>query len=86
MIYIGVWAMGVEVSVAVYYPTGHTTLLKRWINVTGVDSTSQQRRVSMGMSQRLFSGVQIQLKVSLAQSEIQLTLIIFYYAFVKKIH
>ena len=36
--------------------------------------------------QRLFSGVQIQLKVSLAQSEIQLALTIFYYVFVRKIH
>ena len=66
--------MGVEVSVAVLYPTGHTTLLQRWTNVTGVDSTSQQRRVSMGMSPGLLSGVQIRLKVSLAQSKIQLAL------------
>ena len=27
------------------YPNGHTTLLRRWINVNDVDSTSQQRRV-----------------------------------------
>ena len=53
IIYIRVWAMGVEVSVAVWYPTGHTTLLRRWSNVTGVDSTSQQRRMSMGMSPRV---------------------------------
>ena len=26
---VGLWAMGVEVSVAVLYPTGHTTLLQR---------------------------------------------------------
>ena len=29
-------------------PTGHTTLLWRWINVTDVDSTSQQRHVPSG--------------------------------------
>ena len=29
-------------------PTGHTTLLRRWMNVNGVDSTSQQRRVPSG--------------------------------------
>ena len=29
-------------------PTGHTTLLRRWINVIDVDSTSQQRRVAGG--------------------------------------
>ena len=50
MIYIEVWAMGVEVSVAVEYPTGYTTLLQSWINVTGVDSRSQQRYLSLGMS------------------------------------
>ena len=27
------------------FPTGHTALLRRWINVIDVDSTSQQRRV-----------------------------------------
>ena len=27
-------------------PTGQTMLLRRWINVIDVDSTSQQRRVS----------------------------------------
>ena len=43
-----VLAMGVKVSVAVYYPTGHTTLWQRWI--TGIASTSQQRCVAMGMS------------------------------------
>ena len=47
--------MGLEVSVAVWYPTGHTTLVQRWINVSGVDSTSQQRR---------FSRVQIRLAKS----------------------
>ena len=36
--------------------------------------------------QRLFSGVQIQLKVSLAKSQIQLALAIFYYLFVREIH
>ena len=30
------------------YPTGHTTLLRRWINVSDVDSTSQQRHVPVG--------------------------------------
>ena len=30
------------------YPTGHTTLLRRWINVIAVDSTSQQRRMPSG--------------------------------------
>ena len=29
-------------------PTGHTTLLRRWINVNDVDSKSQQRRVPSG--------------------------------------
>ena len=29
-------------------PTGHTALLRRWINVEDVDSTSQQRRVPSG--------------------------------------
>ena len=29
-------------------PTGHTTLLRRWINVIDVDSTSQQQRVPGG--------------------------------------
>ena len=38
------------------------------------------------LPQRLFSGMQIQMKVSLAQSEIQLALTIFYYVFVRKIH
>ena len=33
--------------------------------------------------QRLFPGVQIQLKVSLAQSEIQLALTIFYYVYLQ---
>ena len=28
--------------------TGHTILLRRWINVIDVDSTSQQRRVPSG--------------------------------------
>ena len=37
-----------------------------------------------GCLQRLFSGVQIRLKVSPAQSEIQLALTIFYYVFVKQ--
>ena len=36
--------------------------------------------------QKLFPWVQIQVKVSLAQSEIQLGLSIFYYVFVRKIH
>ena len=30
-------------------PTGHTTFLRRWINVNDVDSTSQQRRVPSGL-------------------------------------
>ena len=30
-------------------PTGHMTLLRRWINVIDVDSTSQQRRVPSGL-------------------------------------
>ena len=30
-------------------PTGYTTLLRRWINVNDVDSTSQQRRVPSGL-------------------------------------
>ena len=38
-----------------------------------------------GCPQRLFSGVQIQLNVSPAQSEIHLALTIFYYVFVRKI-
>ena len=29
-------------------PTGHTTLLRLWINVNDVDSKSQQRRVASG--------------------------------------
>ena len=33
----------------VWYPAGHTTLLRRWISVIDVDSTSQQRRVPSGM-------------------------------------
>ena len=33
-------------SRSMIYPTRHTTLLWRWINVTDVDSTSQQHRVS----------------------------------------
>ena len=36
--------------------------------------------------QMLFSGVQIQMEASLAQSEIQLALTIFYYVFGRKIH
>ena len=31
------------------HTTGHTSLLRRGINVTEVDSTSQQRRVSSGI-------------------------------------
>ena len=34
-------------------PTGHTTLLRRWINVIDFDLTSQQRRVSSGKYQKL---------------------------------
>ena len=33
-----------------HLPTGHTTLLRRWINVNDVDSTSQQHRVPGGYS------------------------------------
>ena len=33
------------------HSTGHTTLLRRWINVTDVDSTSQQRRIPSGISE-----------------------------------
>ena len=33
-----------------YIPIGHTTLLRRWINVIDVDSMSQQRRVPNGLS------------------------------------
>ena len=29
-----------------YWTTGHTTLLRRWINVNDIDSTSQQRHAS----------------------------------------
>ena len=36
-----VWSMWVELMSG----AGHTTLLRRWINVFDVDSTSQQRRV-----------------------------------------
>ena len=32
-------------QVAVTLPSGHMTLLRRWINVVDVDSASQQRRV-----------------------------------------
>ena len=42
--------------------------------------------VSSSIINMLFSGVQIQLKVSLAQSEIQLAFTIFYYVFLRKIH
>ena len=49
-------------------------LLQRWINVTGVDSTSHNVVCRWGCPQGLFSGVQIQLKFSLAQSEMQLAL------------
>ena len=31
------------------FPTGHTALFRRWINVIVVDSTSQQRRVPSGL-------------------------------------
>ena len=76
--------MSVEVSVAVKYPTGHTTLLKR----TSLASIQRRNNVvcRWGCPQGLFSGVKIQLKFSLAQCEIQLALTIFYYIFVKKIH
>ena len=36
-------------------PTGHTTLLRRWINVINVDSSSQQRRVPGGYFARAFA-------------------------------
>ena len=42
-----------------YMPTGHTTLLHRWINVNDVDSTLQQRRVPSG-----YSAVQSQIGVA----------------------
>ena len=32
-----------------WHPTGHTTLLRRWINVIDVDSPSQQHRVPSGI-------------------------------------
>ena len=35
-------------------PTGHMTLLRRRINVTDVDSTSQQRRVPSGRSRPVY--------------------------------
>ena len=37
-----------------YELTGRTTLLRRWINVNDVDSTSQQLRVTSGNSSLLF--------------------------------
>ena len=33
-----------------HLPSGHTTLLRRWINVSDYDSTSLQRRVPSGLS------------------------------------
>ena len=33
-----------------HHPTGHTTVLRRWINVVDVDLTSQQRRVPSGIT------------------------------------
>ena len=51
----------------------------RWFNVATTSC------VDGDVPEGYFQGVQIQLKVSLAQSEIQLALTIFYYVFVRKI-